>query len=110
MLSPVAGNSAVATPAASATGSLPLTRVVSRVAAMGKPSWEAACVLLDLTPLPIGDCEFESLFSEQPEMARAAAAASRRVRRGTAAHDIDSSGRFGAVEPLLTDRSVQAIS
>ena len=47
------GNSAVATPAASVTESLPLTRVVSRVAATGIPSCASACLLSEWMPFAI---------------------------------------------------------
>src|SRR2546425_774783 len=90
----VAGKIAVATPAASVTGSVPLTRVVSRVAAVGRPSCASACLLLELTPeLICPDPPPELLVdSEHPDSARAAPAARSRVRRGTAR---DDSGRFG---------------
>src|SRR3954452_25110598 len=45
------GKTALATPAASAVASLPLTRVVLRVAAPGNPSCSAACLSLDLAPV-----------------------------------------------------------
>ena len=44
----MAGNSALATPAASATASAPPTRIVLRVALDGKPSFSAALVVLRL--------------------------------------------------------------
>src|SRR5205807_9273725 len=46
------GNSAVATPAASVTESLPLTRVVSRVAATGLPGCARARLLAGGMPFP----------------------------------------------------------
>src|SRR5205807_1796094 len=48
------GNSALATPAASAAASLPLTRVVLRVALTGKPSCSTALLSLDFAPLAGG--------------------------------------------------------
>ena len=111
------GKSASATPDASATGSLPLTRVVSRVAPTGNPSCWAAFLLFDLTPDPMGELPPLSLFSEQPQSARIAAAASRGVRRSTAADDIARRGRLGPgqgvggrLDLLLTDRSGEAVS
>ena len=47
---PVAGNRALATPAASATASAPPTRTVLRVAADGKPSFSAPCSSCPATP------------------------------------------------------------
>src|SRR3954462_14869580 len=72
------GKSALATPAASAAASLPLTRVVLRVAVIGKPSCSAAFLSLDLAP-PVGAATGappESVLlclSEQPASVSAAA-------------------------------------
>src|SRR3954463_2761817 len=45
------GKSALATPGGAAGASLPLTRVVLRVAVSGKPSCSTACLSLDLAPV-----------------------------------------------------------
>src|SRR4051794_2975648 len=85
----VAGKSADATPAASATGSLPLTRVVLRVALTGNPSCSAAFLSLDLAP-PAGAAPGTLLFElslalrEQPARASAASSmAAQSAVRGT---------------------------
>src|SRR5438093_7443018 len=88
--SEVEGNSALATPAASAAASLPLTRVVLRVALTGKPSCSAAFLSLDFAPVTGGVAgapppESPLLcFSEQPARKSAAATAARSEKRGTA--------------------------
>ena len=74
--SEVEGKIALATPAASAAASLPLTRVVLRVALTGKPSCAAAFLSLDFAPFDgtaTGAPPPESpelCFSEQPESRR----------------------------------------
>src|SRR3954449_19401 len=85
------GKIALATPAASATGSLPLTRVVLRVAVIGKPSCSAAFLSVDFAPVTGGgagaplDSSSEFCLSEQPESASSAAStAARERKRGTA--------------------------
>src|SRR3954469_2479487 len=83
------GKIALATPAASAAGSLPLTRVVLRVAMIGKPSCSAAFLSLDLAPddgAATGAPPLESLllcFSEQPDSSRTPETATRESKRGT---------------------------
>src|SRR3954451_5254055 len=85
------GKIALATPAASAAGSLPLTRVVLRVAVIGKPSCSSAFLSVDFAPVtggvagaPLGSSS-EFCLSEQPESAsRAASTAARERKRGTA--------------------------
>src|SRR4051795_11743780 len=49
----VAGNTAAATPARSATGSPPPTRIVLRVATAGEPSFYAACPWVDVGAGPL---------------------------------------------------------
>src|SRR4051794_13424524 len=85
------GKIALATPAASAAASLPLTRVVLRVAVIGKPSCWAAFLSVDLAPVTGGatgaplDSWSELCLSEQPENASSAAStAARERKRGTA--------------------------
>src|SRR4051812_11671069 len=84
------GNTALATPAASAAGSLPLTRVVLRVAMIGKPSCSAAFLSLDFAPddgAATGAPALDSLlfcFSEQPDSSRTPVTATRESKRGTA--------------------------
>src|SRR5205814_8778822 len=81
--SEVEGKSALATPAASAGASLPLTRVVLRVALTGKPSCAAAFLSLDFAPFDgtaTGAPPPESpelCFSEQPESRRTPSRAAR---------------------------------
>src|SRR5919204_2373802 len=50
----VEGNTALAAPATSATGSAPATRVVFRVAVTGKPSSAAADLLVDCALMSVG--------------------------------------------------------
>src|SRR3954454_19033415 len=84
------GKSALATPAASAAASLPLTRVVLRVAVIGKPSCSAAFLSLDLAPVTGGVTGAPDgflagfCFSEQPDSASTASTAAREGKRGTA--------------------------
>src|SRR3954471_13393899 len=79
--SEVEGKTALATPAASATASLPLTRVVLRVAVTGKPSCSTACLSLDFAPVEGGaigapvESSLELSFSEQPPRSSTAATA-----------------------------------
>src|SRR4051812_21389187 len=84
------GKIALATPAASAAASLPLTRVVLRVAVIGKPSCSAAFLSVDLAPVdggvagaPLG-VSSELCLSEQPDSASTASTAARQRERGTA--------------------------
>src|SRR3954469_11364219 len=84
------GKMALATPAASAAASLPLTRVVLRVAVIGKPSCCAAFLSVDCAPVtggvtgaPVGSSS-EFCFSEQPDSASTASTAARDGKRGTA--------------------------
>src|SRR4051794_37957226 len=82
--SEVDGKSALATPAASATASLPLTRVVLRVAVTGKPSCSTACLSLDFAPVDGGaigapvESSLELSLREQPPRSSAAATAAAR--------------------------------
>src|SRR3954447_22518623 len=84
------GKIALATPAASAAASLPLTRVVLRVAVIGKPSCCAAFLSVDLAPVTGGvtgapdGSSSEFCFSEQPDSASTASTAAREGKRGTA--------------------------
>src|SRR4051812_22439162 len=85
------GKIALATPAASAAASLPLTRVVFRVALTGKPSCSAAFLSVDFAPVTGGvagaplDVSSELCFREQPDRASSAASTAAREReRGTA--------------------------
>src|SRR4051794_12386308 len=85
------GKIALATPAASAAGSLPLTRVVLRVALIGKPSCSAAFLSVDFAPVTggVGGAPLvswsEFCFREQPDRASSAASTAAREReRGTA--------------------------
>jgi len=78
---------------ASATGALPATRVVLRVAVKGKPSFSVARSSSGLapttgappkvTPPPSSPVSASSALSEQPASASAASRAAQRARRGT---------------------------
>src|SRR4051794_28533217 len=87
--SDVDGKIALATPAASAAASLPLTRVVLRVALTGKPSCSAAFLSLDFAPVEggvTGAPPPESAlfcFREQPASVSAATKTARSGKRGT---------------------------
>src|SRR5947209_5016536 len=81
----VAGKTALATPAASAVGSLPATRVVFFVAVVGNPSWFAAFLSPDLAP-PAGGADGappDDCVTEHPLRATAAMAAQTSADRGT---------------------------
>src|SRR5947209_11587487 len=81
----VEGNAAPATPAASAVGSLPATRVVFFVAVVGNPSWFAAFLSPDLAP-PAGGADGappDDWVTEQAVRASAARAAHTSAVRGT---------------------------